>query len=401
MNGRAYTNDGHIKAAEFIKNEWIKMGIHPYPGTDYFQYLNLDINTFPDSMHLAINGKLLVPGKDFIVTPNSGSTKGTYETFELKAKKYANPKKFIKQIVHKNYVNKILVIDNRNLASEKEKKARKECLEILQQYQGFQLAGVILLSNNKLTFGQSAVANSIPFIKIHADSSKLDHIEKVELNIKNEVLKNYETQNVSAFIKGNAQSDSVIVICAHYDHIGSMGSETYFPGANDNASGVSMLLNLSKHYADLNYTPSHSILLLAFSAEEIGLIGSEHYTRNPYFPLEQIKFVVNLDLLGSGEKGIMAVNGKLHEQQFNSLVNLNDKHQLLPIVRKRGPAANSDHYYFSQNKVPSFFLYTMGGSQAYHDIYDTPNNLSLSKYKEVFKLITLFIEEVQQNPKSF
>ena len=65
----------------------------------------------------------------------------------------------------------------------------------------------------------------------------------------------------------------------------------------------------------------------------------------------------------------------------------------LKKIKKRGPAANSDHHPFDKKGVNAIFLYTMGGSKAYHDIYDTGENLTLSKYNEVFQLITDFIAE--------
>lgn len=399
--GRGYTQNGHLKAANYIQNEFKKMGIKPYPGTNYFQQFNFSINTFPDSVSVQLDGHSITPGKDYLIAPHSGSAKGSFDCIQIKKSKYLNPKKFIKHVVKETYKGKFLIIDEENFISDKEKNGIKACIEILEQYQGFQLAGVAILTRHKLTWSQSPVVNSIAFIQILSDSIPSTTFSKITVNIKNDLLKNIETQNVTAFIRGKKQTDSVILITGHYDHLGQLGSETYFPGANDNASGISMILNLAKHYADLNYTPNHSILFIAFGAEEIGLIGSKFYTQNPYFPLEQIKFVINLDLLGTGDDGIMAVNGKLHKHQFEWLTEVNEEYALLPIIKKRGKAANSDHYFFTEKQVPAFFLYTMGGIQAYHDIYDIPKTLPLTKYKEVFQLITNFIIEIENHPKVY
>ncbi|MEJ7677905.1 MAG: M28 family peptidase [Segetibacter sp.] len=71
----------------------------------------------------------------------------------------------------------------------------------------------------------------------------------IDANIDNKPVQNFKASNVCAWVKGTAKPDSVIVISAHYDHLGGMGKDTYFPGANDNASGTSLLLGLAKYYA--------------------------------------------------------------------------------------------------------------------------------------------------------
>ena len=71
-----------------------------------------------------------------------------------------------------------------------------------------------------------------------------------------------------------------------------LGSDAIFYGANDNASGTAMILNFAKHYSNPKNKPKYSIMFIAFGAEEIGLIGSKHYSNNPYFPLEKMKFTL-------------------------------------------------------------------------------------------------------------
>ena len=100
---------------------------------------------------------------------------------------------------------------------------------------------------------------------------------------------------------------------------------------------------------------------------------------------------MNLDLLGTGDDGLMVVNGEIHSQQFALLDSLNNSKSYLTHIGKRGKAQNSDHYYFSEKGVPAFFLYTLGGIKAYHDVDDKASTLPLTKYKEVFWLISDFI----------
>ncbi len=101
-----------------------------------------------------------------------------------------------------------------------------------------------------------------------------------------------------------------------------------------------------------------------------------------------------MDLLGFGEDGITIVNATLHERAFGILNEINAKEDLLIKIKKRGPAANSDHYWFEEAGVPSFFMYTMGDSKAYHDVYDRYETLTFGEYNDIFKLIRIFIEKL-------
>ena len=192
-------------------------------------------------------------------------------------------------------------------------------------------------------------------------------------------------------IEGSLKKDSFIVVTAHYDHLGGMGKKTFFPGANDNASGVSMLLNLAQHFSKPENKSSYSLVFIAFAGEEAGLIGSEYYVNHPLFPLAQIKFLINLDLLGTGDDGIMVVNATEYKQPFEKLKSINDQKKYVAKIGERGKAKNSDHYYFSENGVPCFFIYTLGGVSYYHDVFDKAATLPFTDYDDVFFLLRDFV----------
>lgn len=171
-----------------------------------------------------------------------------------------------------------------------------------------------------------------------------------------------------------------------------MGTEpkTYFPGANDNASGTAMLISMADYFVE--NTSEYNIVFIAFAGEEAGLVGSEYFVKNKSMNFSKIKFLINLDIMGSGEEGITAVNGRIHESEFNQLKAINDEKQYLSQVKSRGETANSDHYHFHVKGVPSFFIYTMGPNKNYHDVYDTYEELSFSAYDNIVKLIVDFVE---------
>ena len=148
-----------------------------------------------------------------------------------------------------------------------------------------------------------------------------------------------------------------------------------------------MLIELAHYYKQ--HPPSHSIAFIAFSAEEAGLVGSRYYTERPFFKLNKIKFLTNLDLFATGEEGMTAVNGSVFTAQFALLEKINTANNYLPKIGKRGEAANSDHYFFYKANVPCFFLYLQGDWPHYHDVNDqTP--IPFTKFKEAFSLIVDF-----------
>jgi len=214
-------------------------------------------------------------------------------------------------------------------------------------------------------------------------------LKKISLNIEAGVT-TIGTQNVAALLKGKEETDSVIIVSAHYDHLGTY-SDAYFTGANDNASGTVMLLSMAAYFSENR--PKYSMLFLGFGGEECGLKGSQHYVENdPLIALRKTKFVLNLDLMGNGVEGIMAVCGKDYPELHERLLKLNEELEAVPSVKARPNAPNSDHYFFVLKGVPAFFIYTMGGPKHYHDIYDNAENLQFSKYVEVRELLIRFLE---------
>ena len=235
--GRGYINQGHTEAANFIANEFDKIGLKPKNGNQFFQKFNIDVNTFPRKVEVFLGNKKLSPGIDFIVDPSSGSAKGTFELIRVNL---YNWERVIRNQEFKSAKKAFLmdisgILDRDTLAMFKELKFRLA-----------QLAPIVLLTNDKLTWSLSTFEINFPLLVIK--KSIFDtNLKSIELNIENEFKKSLMTQNVIGFLSG--KKSKYIVISAHYDHLGMMGS-TIFPGANDNASGVSLLMNLAKYYCN-------------------------------------------------------------------------------------------------------------------------------------------------------
>jgi hypothetical protein len=95
--------------------------------------------------------------------------------------------------------------------------------------------------------------------------------------------------------------------------------------------------------------------------------------------------------MGSGEEGITVVNATLFKPEFDKLQQLNTEGTYLPQIKSRGPAANSDHYFFTESGVPAFFVYTMGPNKHYHDIDDTAEELSYAAFEPLAQLLLSFM----------
>jgi aminopeptidase YwaD len=118
---------------------------------------------------------------------------------------------------------------------------------------------------------------------------------------------------------------------------------------------------------------------------------------NPLIPLEKIRFLINTDLAGTGEEGITVVNATEFPEEFEMMKSINAESQLLVKINARGKAANSDHYFFSEKGVPAFFFYTMGGTKAYHDVFDRAETLPLNEHEDLFKLVVRFYNKLMGN----
>jgi aminopeptidase YwaD len=383
FSGRGALDNGEQKAAEFIAKEFEKQGLNSYDN-NYFQEFLSPINVFPGKIKLEIDGKLLKAGKDYLVNPTSKGVKGSFDVIWYDSKTIPSEKR-LKKLAFRNYFNnKFIIIDDEGVD-------KSDPIFRLLKVNYFNAAGIIFLKN-KLTHSLSKKRNdfaSLQILREEIDKS----IEKISININQKFLGDYKSQNVIGFVKGSEHPDSIIILSAHYDHLGKLGDDVFFPGANDNASGVALLLDLAYHYTH-KYPPTKTVVFIAFGAEEIGLVGSQYFVQNPPFDLKKINFVFNMDLMGTGSEGAMIVNGKIFENQYKSLTKINEEHNYLPIIKKRGKAANSDHYWFSENGVPAFFIYLMGGIKAYHDIYDVSETLPLTKFEDTFRLIRDFVDEL-------
>jgi len=384
--GRGYVDKGDSLTAAFLQHAFKEAGLHPL-GDDHFQDFQFDVNTLPGDIEVQIDGKPLRPGSDFLIAPFSAGGKSVDKVEWLR----------IGDILTQSWVDKmqssakkVLALDLAGIdtLSASAQQTVKEFIAYLKYEGDLQPKSILLHHHKEIPWSVSTHQGSKPVIELISGDIPAD-FNKVKYDIDARFIEDYRSKNVIGLVPGTEVPDTAIFITAHYDHLGAMGRATYFPGANDNASGVAMMLDLAHH---IQKNPArYTVVFVAFGAEEAGLIGSKYFTENPPYPLKKIKFLINIDLVGTGEEGITAVNGQQYKQQFDQLRAINEDQGFGLSIMPRGQACNSDHCFFHQRGVPSFFIYARGGSQAYHSIHDKPGTLSLAGYEEIFQLLEAFI----------
>lgn len=383
FEGRGYTNNGHIKAANFIEDQFKKFGLTTLEGKIYQQQFKVNANTFNGKHLLKINGKALKLGVDYIVEPSSPAGRGKTKVMEIDTIGLRTESKLIK-------ISKLINANNTLLINNIGKTDYKSTIYGIKAAEN----PTVLLekTDDKLTWHvSSSLSNTIHF-KIKKDVFS-DKVKQIKYKVKNEFIENITTQNVVAQVKGTIYPDSIILFTAHYDHIGQMDETCYVAGANDNASGTAMLINLAEHYSQ-NPAP-YTAVFIAFGGEELGLLGSKHFVDSWWLDLEQIKFQVNLDIVGGGSDGVQIVNSRVFSNAYNIMDSINTKKQYLKQLKLRGAAHNSDHAPFYEKGVPCFFIYTLGGPPHYHDVFDRAETLPLTGYEGLFGLIVDFVGEVE------
>lgn len=370
--GRGYAFEGDKKAAQHIARAFREAGVQPF-GKDYFQPFPITANVFEGDMQLKIDRRHLRVGTDFVPNSVSGKGKGSAKLIFLDSL----ATKTDSAALQMSYKGKAVAFRMRDYYRLLER--FPELIPHLNR------AKVWIGISPDLTVHISGQALQPPFFIVKPEALGIE-AQKVAFKIDSRLKKDYVTQNVIGYIKGTTFPQRFVVFTAHYDHLGTLGKDAYVPGANDNAAGVALLIELAHYFREK--PPPFSVALMAFSGEELGLLGSTYYTAHPLFPLSHIRFLWNLDLIGTGKDGAVVVNGTLHAEEFARLQHLNDSLHALPKIVPRAPAANSDHYPFSVKGVPAFFIYlTDKDYRHYHDTAEQPEKLPLDGFVGLFRLL--------------
>ncbi|WP_027392868.1 M28 family metallopeptidase [Aquimarina latercula] len=226
------------------------------------------------------------------------------------------------------------------------------------------------------------------------------------------------SENVLAYIKGEEKPNEIVVISAHYDHVGVDSDGNVYNGADDDGSGTVSILEIAEAFAKAaknGQGPKRSILFLHVTGEEKGLYGSKFYTENPIFPLENTVTNLNIDMIGRIDKDhdekdkndyiYLIGSDRLSTELHNVSEEVNQKYTKLNLDytynAKDDPNRfyyRSDHYNFAKNNIPIIFYFN-GVHEDYHKPTDTPDKIEYELMTKRAQLVFYTAWEVANREK--
>ena len=394
LGGREAGTIGELKAALFIKSKFEDVGLKSIfedgaylqsfeivDGISLSEENTLTINKKPyklidDFFPLNISGNAKVDGKIIRVGYGIKSTENHYDDYEF----------YINDAEDKELKGKIFAIE---LGVPPILKGVKGVGNLEDIELKVKLAiekgavAVIFIKSDKdiskpiLDKSRFEQPLSIPVIFADQQAYKTimdsnDAMAELSIKIEKEMKNAY---NVVGFLNNNAKR--TVVIGAHYDHLGmggpasrNIGLPAIHPGADDNASGVSALIELARK-EKCNSFSGLNIIFIAFSAEEKGLLGSSYFTKSNAYPLEKIVYMLNLDMVGR----IDTVNGKLSvigtgtSPLWDTIIN-KTSFSTFEIKKSEKLSGGSDHASFNMKDIPTLFFFS-----GLHDDYHKPSDV--------------------------
>jgi len=403
LEGRETGKAGQHKAAAYIKEQFEAMGCAPVKGAgNYFQSFNLLEK---------IKSGTISWGKQTLSYPQDFGFNGLYQpfSFSLREAIYMRGEDLmnIKSDVSDNYL--LVEIDNYTAFNE-------------SHIAGLKAKGIIFLLRNYdaryfteyKSEGLSLIRENIKVPYLFVNKKSAEELfsglnvgtNKVSVKVKLNPAPVYvPTENVLAFVEGSDPilKNEVIVISAHYDHIGIKNGKIH-NGADDNGSGTSGMLEIAQAFCKAQKDgkqPKRSVLFIALTGEEMGLLGSSYYTDNPLIPLKNTITDLNIDMIGRVTKpseedafsvfviGSNMLSDDLHfKQAFANATytrldldyTYNDLNHPMKLYFR------SDHYNFAKNNIPSIF-YFGGFHDDYHQSTDDIEHINFEKIRQVSTLV--------------
>ena len=377
--GRGYARGGANKAGKYLQREYRKAGVDEVT----LQPFTIDINTFCGKMEMQADGRRLTPGVDYSMREYSPGVHGTFPVYHVDTLNYDADRMFA-DLQKPEYANSLVACEFWFTYKHGKDFAR------LQTSGECPNAGLIYTWPSPIkyfkAYGHRVVDKPIIWVTPEA----IGGVKSVTVDIDNQFLKDYGLFNVIAKISGE-RHDSCYVFTAHYDHLGNLGKKVFYAGANDNASGTAAIVTLAAHYA--KHKPPYDMYFLSFSGEDANLRGSAYFANTPVVPLEQIRYLINIDMIGDDNPVQYCETSDEGMRGYRLMEQINSERHYFRSLDKGPLAANSDHYPFAKRHVPCIFLENQEGTAFpyYHTIYDNWQHAVTASYDPVFRLVTDFI----------
>lgn len=428
FEGRETAMEGQRKAAAYIENDFRNLGLQPGGGNGNYQ---LFYPVFQDSLEqttLSVNGKSFNPGQDYAVpvTLNytadlmagdvvfagygiSDSTRDDYKGLNVRGK--------IVLVLAGQPAGAAPPAGRRGAIAKQEAAQKNGAVAVLiltpmipQRYLDTR-GNMSLTEYNKTIYPNTyyiteKVAQAIAgadYANLKSGSPKV-YTANVELNFRKSTL-HLQSSDVLGFLEGTDLKNEIVVLSAHYDHLGKRDTVIYY-GADDDGSGTVSILELAEAFVKAKAAgkgPRRSILFLANSGEEKGLFGSQYYSEHPTYPLEHTDVDLNIDMIGRIDPNrkigdsmnyvYVVGSDKLSTDLKPISEGMNKKYSKLELDYKFDDPADperiyyrSDHYNFARKGVPIIFYFD-GIHKDYHRPTDTPDKINYDLMEKRARLV--------------
>lgn len=444
FEGRETGASGQKKAVEFLKKQYIDLGIpSPIETDDYFQEVPLEVAKSPTAS-ISINEKTYEHLTDFISFSSNSSEEFSvseivYAGYGIDDEKYSDyndidVKGKVVLVISgepKNEDGTYIISGTKkssNWSAMRQEYSAKSDVAIQKgakalifynndifpmmsrRYQSIEKSGgsgrMALKGNSDNMFvfliGDTIKNVILPELNNEMTSSEIDLDLKVNYENESEQI---QSENVLAYIKGSEKPDEIVVISAHLDHEGIKGEDIY-NGADDDGSGTVAILEIAEAFklaADKGYGPKRSILFLHVTGEEKGLLGSRYYTDiDPVFPLENTVANLNMDMIGRTDPkrestnrnylyliGSDKLSSELHQisEEVNAkYCNIEFDYTFNDENDPNRFYYRSDHYNFAKNNIPVIFYFN-GTHDDYHQPSDTADKIDYDLLENRTRLV--------------
>ena len=422
-NGRSVYGDGDVRAAKYLIDQLASLegivpceaagpedqSVHPYlkslvePGDEgrwnvvegkekylpYLQHFQFPMNVMRGAMSLSVDGVSYAPTFDYTVKEFSPTCHGFFKVTYLDEEAYRR-EGFMEHLSSGLYRDQFVVIDwNRYLETVRPDPfdKYKPWLTELEN-----IGGIILRQEEQFPYFKARTYYQGTCPVLFVNKSFPDDAREIELHLDAEMLPTRDAHNVVAWLPGTDPScDTYYTFIAHYDHLGYMGADQVFPGANDNGSGSAMVVTLAKYFS--KHRPRHGIQFILVDAEEENLLGSFFYCENPRRPLDKIEYLIDLDMVADDSDHLatqITPGGEAGLERFRQ-INAASKAPFDLVMEEMND--DSDHFSFAQKGVPGIYFETIGSIiQHYHTPRDTYQNTRDENFDRLFDMIVRFVE---------
>jgi hypothetical protein len=424
LEGRDTGEKGQKLAADYLADFFKNLGLTAPVNGSYFQKFNLASVSFPE-VSLTIGKQKLVNNQDFVFIGDGDlrkasktelvflgtATEENLKKVDVKGKlvglwAIGSRAQAVVEDVMKAGASGIVIVTMEGQAGFDRIAARYKSLSGTGRL-GFETETkqepIFLVSSDKFA---SIFNTPVEIIKEAARNNPESIKSQPATYMIKKEKKLVPTENVMGFLEGTDKKEEVLVVSAHYDHVGVNSNGEVFKGADDNGSGTVAVMEVAEAFALAakdGYRPLRSVLFLLVTGEEKGLLGSAYYAENPVFPLENTVNNINLDMIGRIDKEyenaenkdyIYVIGSEMLSTQLKIINDYNNITYTNLILDYRYDAEDdpnrfyyrSDHYNFAKHNIPSMFFFN-GVHEDYHQITDTIDKIEFPLMTKRAKLV--------------